>query len=274
MNGKRMIIIVSSLLILGSLFFGFGIGEARMKASHSAHQIDQLQVKLKTSKEAYVQGEIVPLSIEVANTSSSDVFLKGADAESGYVKIYVADNNSKFSQYRHSDWGRGKTKGLTIKAGQTIDSHATLLWNFKPKVSHLNENAARIASEGLILTDYAFDKPGTYFIKAVLIIPGETQTRVESQPIQIVIEAPTGEDLKVWDRIKDNGEIAYFIQEGAARSAKPEEKEPIVKQVEQLVADHPNSFLTSQIKQSLDKFRASEARRKEWLEKRNQKTEN
>lgn len=274
MNGKRLIITASLLLVLVSLFFGFGIGGTRMKASHSTGQVDDLQVKLKTSKTAYVQGEIVPLNIEVVNTGSSDVFLKGADAESGYVKIYVASANLKFSQYRHSNWGRAKTKGFTIKTGQTIDSRSTLLWNFKPEVSHLNESAARLASEGLILTDYAFDKPGIYSIKAVLIIPGETQTRIESAPVQIVIEEPTGEDLKVWNRIKDNGEIGYFIQEGTVRSPNPEERDTIVNQVEQLIDEYPTSSLTTQIRQSLDKFRASDARRKEWLEKRKQKTEN
>ena len=273
MKRRKTVLVLTAVIGLCSLVLLLGISGAKTFGSANLDE-QNLGVRISPLKNSYVQGEVVALDVEISNNGQSDVFLKGSNVESGFVKIFIAGEDQKFKQYSHSAWIRDR-RGDFIKPGQTIKSQATLLWNFKPQVSHLNEDAARNASEGLILTDYAFNKPGTYVVKAVLIIPGETQIRIESEPVQIVIEAPTGEDLKVWNLIKDNGEIAYFIQEGAVRSPKPEEQEKVQKEIEQLTSSYPNGLLASQIRQSLDKFRVSDAKRKEFMEKRKkQKSEN
>lgn len=241
-------------------------------SASSAQEQRGLKVKISPLKSSYTQGEVVTLDVEVANNHSSDIFVKGADAESGYLKILIASADQKFKQYSHSGWIQGH-KGKAMKPGETVKSQATLLWNFSPV--HRFVNTARF-QEDYIMTDLAFPESGVYFIKAVLIVPGESQTRIESSPVQIVINPPLGEDLTVWNKVKDNAELAYFIQEGEIRSPKSEEQEKFIKEVEQITVNNPNSFLANQIRNSLVKFRESEAKRKEFMEnlKQRQKPSN
>lgn len=113
----------------------------------------------------------------------------------------------------------------------------------------------------------AFTEPGVYRIKARFnpIIKGEKNSGfIYSDPIQITLEKPVGEDLIVWDKIKENGDIAYFIQEGYPRipEYKAEDRAAFLKMVEQIVIDHPNSFYAESLRRSLGKFESDTARLK------------
>ncbi len=93
-------------------------------------------------------------------------------------------------------------------------------------------------------------------------------TKIESPPVQIVISEPIGDDLKVWNKITDNGEIAYFIQYNEFRGKiKPDEREKLLNEVEQLVSNNPNSFLAIQIEESLAKYDVNDEKRKEFMDK-------
>jgi hypothetical protein len=98
-------------------------------------------------------------------------------------------------------------------------------------------------------------------------------TKVESEPIKIVINEPVGEDLEVWNKIKDNGNFAYFIQEDEIRipSFKPDEREKFSKEFEQIINQYPNSLYTQSFRLSLDRFQAAEAKRQESMQKLKQK---
>jgi hypothetical protein len=79
--------------------------------------------------------------------------------------------------------------------------------------------------------------------------------------------------LEVWYRIKDNGDIGYFLQEGEivrGRYHKPEERAKFQQEVERLLNQYPNSFYAQSLRQSLDKFKANEEKRKASLEKMKQ----
>jgi len=176
----------------------------------------------------------------------------------GYFQVWIAPERKSFDRYKNTSWGLLESGGVTIAPGAAYTDSATIMWNAKPQILRPNE--------GLILTDYAFPATGGYKVKAVVSLPG-TENKLESPPIQIVIDEPIGDDLKVWNLIKDNGEIAYFIQNGGVLTSKDDEREKLVKQIEQIVADYPGSILVGQLNQSLEKFRANEIRRKEILEK-------
>ena len=95
------------------------------------------------------------------------------------------------------------------------------------------------------------------------------KSELESDPITLLIQEPVGEDLEVWNRIKNSGEIAYFIQEGdiAIPGYKKEEREKLRLEIEQIINDYPDSFYAESLRQSMAKFQANEAKRQESLQK-------
>ncbi|MCA1590809.1 MAG: hypothetical protein LC730_04870 [Acidobacteria bacterium] len=228
---------------------------------------NSVKIEVRAEKSTYVLGELVTLNLALRNDGSNDVLLAGVNAQSGYVRIWLSDADGKFREYSNAAWGSKKTSPRTLKPGEKVSSSATVLANSKPDVSHLSEDWARQTSEDRIMTSYAFPKAGIYYIKAVLIIPGEVMTKIESDPIQITIEEPVGENSEVWNKTKNRGDFAYFIQEGQVIASTEEKKRKFLQEVHALVESFPNSSLANQIQKSYAVFRANEEKRLEMLEK-------
>ena len=246
----------------------FALEKKSVKASN------EVDVNLNISKDVVQLGETLSIETRITKNASVPIYLEG---DSNYaVAIKIAFKEDK-------DYKLYVPKGplisldgvympIQINPKETLDNQITVLWNNKPKVSHLNADAAKPYVEGRILTDYAFPEAGTYYIKAVTtVLKDKKPVSVESEPIKIIVEEPQGEDLEVWKKIKDNGEFAYFIQEGEITRGyhKPEEQAKFQQEVDDIVNHYPNSFLSGQIKQSLVKFQAQEAKKKAYLEKMN-----
>jgi len=267
MKKRKSLYLIGGVLTSCFVFLSLGVSRTLIADSYNFGPQGELTLKLAVPKQNYVKGEIVPLEIEVANTSSKNISIKGADVESGYVKIFVSPSNLAFRQYLPGGV-RKKTGNVVLSGYGTVKSQATILWNFAPETKDLSDSAVKTYSDNQLMTDYAFPDAGIYFVKAVLIIPGETMTKIESRAVQIVVGEPIGEDLEVWNEIRDNGEIAYFVQQNEFRgSVTSVEKEKLLNKIEQLVADNPNSLLRNQLSESVEKFRVSETKRKEFMEK-------
>ena len=247
-------------LIFVTLFVLFTLVSFQsISVQETASAKDGLQIEISSSKDNYLLGETVFLDFEVKNNSSTDIRVKGVDLDSNYVSIYIAFEGKAFKKYTHSRIKEGKW--WMLKAGQIVTSRSGILWNFSPAKTSANLNDLE---ETHILTDYTFPEPGVYLIKAVWGIPSnENPIKVESKPIQILINEPVGDELKVWNKIKNRDDIAYFIQESDFKTSKPEEREKLLKEIEEITAKYPNSLLGNQIKQSLGKFSENEERIKE-----------
>ena len=260
-NNKFKFLVVT--IFLGIILFIFSV-VAQINNSNSFKSSEGLQIDIVTSKDTYLLGETVFLNFEVKNNSSKDIRVRGLDLDSNYVSVYISYEGQAFKKYRHSRIN--EAVGGMFKVGQVKKSTAGILWNFSPMES---SSRWKEMEETNILTYYAFPKPGVYIIKAVLGVPSsENPIEVESKPIQIVINEPVGDDLDIWNEIKDNGEFAYFIQEGEIRpSNKPKEREKLRQEIEQIVNQYPNSIIANQIEQSLEKFRTGEEERRKFLER-------
>lgn len=233
---------------------------------------DKLEFKAMTVKSTFVLGEPVEVAFEVQNQGEKNEAIPSKGVESGSLKVYISNQNEDYKRYTTSGWGREFDYGTTLKPGQTYTYKASVLWNGKPDVSHLNEDAAKRILKGKITTEYAFPEPGTYFIKGVSYFGGNS-TPNESEPIKIVINEPNGDDLEVWNQIKGNKEIALLMQSGEFNTTKETEKISLVNQVEQIVEQHPNSIYSNYLKPNLEKFRAMEAKREEFYKNMKQKPE-
>lgn len=262
MRNKKIFVNVGTFFLLSFILIYLGFSQVSTIVSSQTGV--GLDVKVKSSKQDYFLGEVISISLDITNTSSTDIPVKGTNVESGYVKIFIASDDQKFKEYSNSSWGRAKTKGTIIKAGQTASSQAKIFWNFSPVNRFSNLEGFE---KSHIMTDYVFPAAGVYLIKAVLYIPGTNPVQIESQPIQIVVNEPTGDDLQVWNRIKNNGEIAYFIQQGSFKTYKDEERDKLINEIEQIIRAYPNGQLADKMKQTLEKFQLDEEKRKQQIEK-------
>jgi hypothetical protein len=259
MKGK--FILLGSML-LSVLFF------VSLLAKTTVNSSNDLVISINQLKSNYSLGEIVALNLEIKNQSNKDIYLFGATVDSGYVKILVSDDGKNYKEYSGANWGNKKSKGKTIKAAESIISDAKILSNSVPDTSNLSDVAVRGFADKQLMTVYAFSKAGDYFVKAVLIIPNKGgNTRIESEPLKVRIAEPEGDDLEVWNKIKDRADFAYFIQEGEFVDFRNlDEKLKFQQEIDEIVYQYPNSLLGNQVKQSLDKFTSSEEKRKVSME--------
>ncbi|MFM9905037.1 MAG: hypothetical protein ACKVQJ_10760 [Pyrinomonadaceae bacterium] len=267
MNNKRITIILT--LILGvSCIAGFSLQRRSAEASN------EIDLSLGIPKKEVKLGEMLSIETKITNNSSLPVYLEG---DSNYaVSIKIAFEEDKDYRLYVPEGPLISLDGVYIPTKidpqETFRKQCAILWNrnFSTEVKNLSKEAAESYIGGKILTDYAFPGAGTYFIKAVTtVMKSNKPFLIESGPIQITVREPQGEDLEIWNKIKNNSEFAHFLQYGDMTRGykKPEERTRFQQEVEQILADHPNSFYATNLRQSLDKFSANEAKRRESLEK-------
>jgi hypothetical protein len=261
-NNKRFSFFSMVLLLLTIGFFAFS-GITQINSNSFLKSENGLQIAVAPSKNSYLLGETVFLDFEVRNNSSTDIQVRGLDLDSNYVKVFIASPGEEYKQYTHSRIKEGRW--WIFKAGQVVKSRAGILWNFSPKETSTNWKEMEKTH---ILNNYAFSKPGVYSIKAVLGVPNnENPIEVESKPIQIIINEPVGEDLEIWNKIKDRADIAYFIQEGEFKASKPVERAKLQGEVEQIINKYPTSLISNQMRKSLNKLKTNEEKIKTYKEK-------
>lgn len=252
-NKYAFLVVVSSICFLGLGSLGYTKNNSEGK----------LKLSLNSSKKIYKPGENVFLSLELQNKSKEivtfpDVFGIGG----GLLSVHLSNDGKTFQNYNHPGWGLLDFVNpplTTIKPGESVGTTTTVLWKWR----------------GTDKSEYAFPTAGAYYLQAKylydnVVVNGQIQPILaESEPIKITIEEPVGDDLEVWNKIKDNGDFALFIQEGDVRipSYKSEERAKFLQEVEQILTEHPNSFYAQSLRQSLYKFRAAEAKRQEFLQK-------
>lgn len=238
----------------------------------------KLELKITSAKEKLIPGEVVSLTVIATNKSDEIIkMLDGLSPEHGYLNFLISQDGQNYKKYKHPKWGRRDSKlfSVLLKPGESINASANILWNLKPEfdASQLAPETVKAVTEGRILTDYVFPKPGVYYIKAVYsvyFIDGQDKyVQIDSKPIQVTIEKPEGEDLEVWNQIKDNGEIGFFLQEGDFRNPYDEKSKELKQKIEQIVIQHPNSIYADFFQRKLEKFRENEAKRENSIYKPN-----
>lgn len=270
MNRKKM----ATLVIVGSMTATL---LTAMFASGSFLQLKDVVLTIQSDKDNIYVGEAVSLKFEFRNQGPTAVRIPVDGVLGGNIEIYVGKKGEPFRKYFRSDWGRldEEANFLNLEPGQkkvTDSSQAKLLWNGKPDYSHLNETAARLADkqDNRILTDYAFPAAGVYLVKATSCLFDELNRcsiPVESEPIQIKVNEPVGDDLQVWNQIKGNRQIALLMQGSGFDTRDETKKQELISEVDQILVEHPNSIYSNYLGPNLEQFKRNEAKRKEMLEK-------
>jgi hypothetical protein len=246
-------------IVIGFIFLSSPSSDSHPQ---SAVRDPNVQLSISASKENYVRGEVVIVNLHLENRSSEKIRIWGAPhPENTHTQFYVSRDGKDFVKYSNSEWGRKPpVPGLRdLLPNQSTESKARIFWNEKPVVHHLNPDAARRVQEDKILTDYVFPDAGRYFVKAavwgMIASNGRVLPKVESEPIEITIEEPEGQDLDAWNAIKDREDIAFFLQEGSFRGSYKSVGERKSREYDEIAARYPNSIISAQLRQKLREYR-------------------
>ena len=257
---KNIKIVCISAVVLLALLGNFLINFASAS--------NEVEIKVTVPRTEFLLGEIVPVDIGVKNITNVPL----QTSLSPGIKVTSKKDNvyKSYAPPRNSFTIDGYDAPLILRPQEQKWTRQSVFWNYKPQVSHLNKDAAKPEIENRILSDYVFTEGGVYLIKGctALLINGKWKV-VDSDPIEITITEPVGDDLEVWNKIKDNGEFAHFLQEGDMTRGyhKPEERAKLQQAVEEILGDHPNSFYAQSLSQSLARFKAIEAKRQQSVQR-------
>jgi hypothetical protein len=254
------IVCISAVVLLALL----GIFQIKFVSASS-----EVEITVTVPKTEFRLGEIIPVDIGVKNTTnvplqaSVNPCIKVTSKKDNAYKSYASPRNSFTID--------GYDAPLILRPQEQKWMRESVFWNDKPQVSHLNKDAAKPEIENRILSDYVFTEAGVYLIKGctALLINGKWKV-VDSSPIEITITDPAADDLEVWNLLKRNGNIGYFLQVGDVPRTfqyKTEERESLLKEIDSILKEYPNNFYSTSLRQSLEKFRASEAKRQEFMQK-------
>jgi hypothetical protein len=246
-----LIAVFSGFCLLAFTNFVFGYKKCDSKK--------EIEVIVSFTKDSYLLGEVIPLLIEINNLTGKEIILRDTiDPIYGSLTLYVTnDTKTVESQYMNPKFGILESNSIIkIKAGERQSNSIQILAKLK------SDNEAT----------YFLDKAGTYNLLASYHIQLAGQAKpieIKSESIKLNIAEPAEDDSEVWNKIKDNGNIAYFLQEGDFNIPlyKLKEKEKLKQEIEQIIIDYPNSFYAKSFKKSLEKFEVVEEKRKAFQEK-------
>lgn len=255
MNVRIYVTVLASVVALASVL-------AAPKIFASFNQTSSpLRLDVVTDKEKYLVGEPVYLRFKIVNQSDRQISLyAGSTVWDGYIDVFVAFQGEDFKRYRGPQWGLRDVyykEPVILNPGEVFESEATMLCNPLQQTSHLNETAAKRAQqrENLVQGNYVLSSPGFYFVRASLRDPKSSDI-VESSSVRIVAEMPQGDDLEVWNKIKDRRDYAYFIQTGSLANPSDERTKKVAEKLQQIVSLHPTSKYADEIRKSLNEHRA------------------
>lgn len=220
---------------------------------------DGLALILQSSKPSYVLGELVNLKIKVINQTGRAVPLAGTtNVWTGAVRVLIASARGDFKEYLGPGWGLKDIVGappVEIQPGGSFETAATVLYNHRPETGHLSELYASEIRGKRVGTEYAFAQPGTYRLKAVL--QDAKGSALESGVLEIDIREPQGADRSIWEVLREDPELGYFVQEGGPNGP-PEtpRSQQLEATLERLAGSFPEGRQAEGIRAGLAEYRA------------------
>jgi hypothetical protein len=232
------------------------------------------ELRISTTKSEYLLGEPVRLERLLVKIGDPDrVGFPDGDLR-GSLRVFIAKGDDEFRQY---EWGGYFPDREYTDGPGRLKVFRTIFFNKKPVTYHLSDYGRRIAEKGMILTDYAFPEPGDYRIKATRGYAVRRGTDryassavAASNEITIRIKEPEGDDLRVWQIMKADTRIGFFMTDGEAPTGYPWtsgdihdrslQTERVLQEVDRITSDYPDSYLAGLLKVKAQEHRARRER--------------
>lgn len=220
-----------------------------------------LVVEVQPVRTSYTLGEIVRLVVRMTNRSGEEIRLPDEPTvENGRLRIFVAEGDERFREYLGPGWSLEDAVGapeIVLAPGGSLETDATLLFNFQPETAHLSPLYVRQIHQARVGSDYVFDRPGLYRLKAVVDL-GDAREEVGSDPVHLNIRRPQGADLEVWNVLKEDAELGHFLQAGTPKGDPLSERSlALAETLASLANSHPDSRLALEIRSSLARYRST-----------------
>lgn len=212
-------------------------------------------LSMATEKSDYFLGEMVNLKFTVGNGSESTLTIELPSVERGSLRLYISEDGEKYREYIGPDWGlsEGRSKSqLELKPADQFETVGMMLFNYKVPTFHLTESYAQEIRSERIDTDYALSKPGRYYLKAVLDSP-HTKTRIESNPVELLVSEPMREDGLAWAILRSNPASAFFLHAGEL-PVEEESAKQLKADLTDILERYPKCIYAERIKQNLDRL--------------------
>ncbi len=218
----------------------------------------RLSFQLATDKTEYFPGELVRLDFHLTARAP-----EGAAApdclmvENGYVRVFLRFERGEYLEYHGPGWGMADLLPhiVLLPPGEAVNGSATLLYNHRPETAHLRPLYAEQALSGRIPDEYALSRAGFYQLKARLY-DNEMENYVDSDPVQIRVIEPEGENAPVWETMRRHPELGFLVQAGVLPGASSEaEEQQAESTLNGLLSAYPGSAYARQIRPQLEKFR-------------------
>lgn len=222
-----------ALLLVGTAF----CGEAA----------DPVAVELSTPRRQYLPGEPVLLDVAIRNTTPHPISAARTPDVYNYIRVFVG-RKDQADRLINQAAERAKV-GLTRTVLKPDEP-----WTYQLRVL----NDFRFAPDGQIDRDLAFPGPGTYTAKieypligaipeaGTISVPNKSYG---SNSIQVQIQTPQGEDIEVFEAIKD-WNTRYFLQNSRPLAREGNSREA-VRKVARLLKEYPRSGYRDALRRAL-----------------------
>lgn len=248
-----------NILFIAICIFVFSIS---VFAENNSTLFDPEAFTLNSEQETYSLGEPVNLSFTFYNLSKDEVDIDCFGVGVGTFRVFISRDNINFLEY-NGGWGTvDAICENRLKAGEKIQTpFVKVLWNQGIKDDpNLSHEVIKRARKTNIANDYAFSDAGVYYIKASAQLMGQT---FDSKPIEIKISELIGDDLEVWELIKDDGNFSYFLQNAELNipNFKKEERINFLKKIEDIISKYPDSQIAKRLSENVAQFKIQESKR-------------
>lgn len=205
-----------------------------------------IELQLQSTRGNYALGEIVELELVVRDLGPGATPVQPPNPYFGNVQLFISSDGAHYREYTGPQWGsvHARQQARTLAPGEELRLAIPVLYNHRMPVEDLRPMYADAIRQRNLDPGFAFMEPGRYWAKVAIRSLGQ---RFESVPLQLDLQAPVGADAGVWQRVKHDPSMAYFLHTGQIKFRPGSARErQFISAVKSLSEADPQSTLIQQ----------------------------
>jgi hypothetical protein len=214
--------------------------------THALAASCSLAAETRPASVVVLPGQPVDVTLRLRNATSATVSLVRPSERRGNVRASVADQTApgRYLEYEGPGWGLTCARGLKplqLAAGGVV--------TLPLRVMHQAD--ANADPDTSIVTPFAFSTPGNFLLKVDYLDELSCGGAGVSAVVSVRVLAPQGDDLTVWNAIKDCGACALLLHTGRVNTKRAVEVAALAK-LRDLATRYPGSGYAPLLRQTID----------------------